>query len=48
MINISPAHIFDASILSSALKEVVNQWRQTVYKPIETCKSVLNATIGLR
>ena len=48
MINISLAHIFDASILSSVPKEVVNQLRQTIYKSIETCKSVLNVTVGLR
>lgn len=48
MINILPAHIFDISILLLALIEVVNQLRQTVYKLIETCKSILNATVGLR
>ena len=48
MINISPAHIFDTLILSLAPREVVNQLRQTVYKLIQTCKSVLNATVRLR
>lgn len=48
MINISPAHIFDVSIILLAPREVVNQLRRTVCKPIEICKSVLNAIVGLR
>ena len=48
MINILPAHIFDVLIILLALREVVNWLRQMVCKHIETCKSMLNATVGLR
>lgn len=46
--NILLAHIFDISILSSIIKKVVNLFRQTVYKPIETCKLVFNVMVRLR
>lgn len=47
MINISPMHIFDASILLSISKEIVNLLWQIIYKSIEICKFILNVIIEL-
>lgn len=41
---ISPMHEFDAFILSSVPREMVNQLRQM----IETCKSMLDIIVELR
>ncbi len=46
-INILLAYKFDIIILLLVSKKVVNQLWQIIYKLIKTCKSILNATIGL-
>lgn len=46
-VNILPTHIFDTLILSSVSRKVINQLWQTIYKLIETCKSILDTMVKL-